>query len=140
MGHVLNAVIASPTKGKVVKCTEEHPIIPIKGVAVGEGGTGARVTKVEVSGDDGKTWHEATITKREDKDPNMKCFSWVILSYDLKVDPPTKKARTQKVMVRAYDSEGHKMDKSIDELFNLSGTMVNPPHDVEFKYNLNGFI
>jgi sulfite oxidase len=49
MGHVLNCVIAEPLKGDVVKCTVEHPYIEIKGVAVGEGGTGGRVTKVEIS-------------------------------------------------------------------------------------------
>lgn len=113
MGHVLNAIIAEPTEGQVVKCTVENPIIHIKGVAVGEGGTGARITKVELSSDNGKTWHEATITKREEKDQGKKVFSWVHWSYDLKVTPPTQKLRPQKVIVRAYDSEGHKMDKTI---------------------------
>jgi hypothetical protein len=58
----------------------------------------------------------------------------------MKVVPPTQKLRTLKVTVRAYDSTGHNMHKSVQELFNLSGTMVNPPHSVEFKYNLDRYI
>jgi len=39
-------------------------------------------------------------------------------------------------MVRAYDSNGNKQDKTVEELMNLSGTMVNHPHKVTWRYRL----
>jgi hypothetical protein len=55
----------------------------VKGVAMGNGGDGARVVKVEVSFDDGETWQEAIIDKKEIKDENAKVFSWVHWKYDI---------------------------------------------------------
>ena len=51
MDNVINAIIAEPRNGEVVKCSLKNPYITIKGVAVGDGGAGARIVKVEVSGD-----------------------------------------------------------------------------------------
>lgn len=58
-------------------------------MAVGEGTAGAKVTKIVVSSDDGKTWKDAKIVKSENKDPNKKVFSWVHWECDVKVDSPT---------------------------------------------------
>ena len=41
-----------------------------------------------------------------------------------------------KVIAKAYDSAGNNMDKPLEEIFNIAGTLVNPPHEIEFKYSL----
>lgn len=102
---------------------------------MGDGGSGGRVEKVEVSFDEGKTWHEAQITEREHKDPKKKTFSWVQWRYDLAVSP-SKNTETVSVMVRCHDSTGHTQDKTLEEIFNLSGTMVNHPMKIEFNYDV----
>lgn len=78
-------------------------------MAVGNGGDGARVIKVEVSFDEGETWKEAVIDKKEIKDENAKVFSWVLWKYDLKVEkPPNEFPKKMTVMVRSFDSAGNK--------------------------------
>lgn len=62
MGHVHNSVISFPTQGSHVNVDPKKSILTLRGVAVGEGGAGARVEKVEISTDEGKTWTNATIT------------------------------------------------------------------------------
>lgn len=68
MGHCLNSVICWPLAGETVVADKTNPLVPIRGIAVGEGGAGAAVVKVEVSFDGGRSWREAKITQRENKD------------------------------------------------------------------------
>ena len=49
-------MIASPLKDQIIWVSPSNPIITIRGVAMGNGGDGARVVKVEVSFDEGETW------------------------------------------------------------------------------------
>jgi len=39
-------------------------------------------------------------------------------------------------MVRCFDSAGNKQDKTVEELFNLSGTFGNHPFKVNFTYDI----
>ena len=79
---------------------------------------------------------DATITKREDKDPKKKCFSWVHWECDMPITPATQKPKMMRVVAKAFDDAGHDMNKPVEEVFNLAGTLVNPPHPIEFKYRL----
>lgn len=56
MGHCINSVISQPLEGQHIALYAQQPVITIKGVAVGDGMSGARVERVEVSFDEGKTW------------------------------------------------------------------------------------
>ena len=105
MGHCINSVISQPLAGQNIKVYAEKPRIVLKGVAVGSGHHGGRVTKVEVSFDNGKTWKEAKITQREKKDEDKKVFSWVQWKYVLPIDPKEKNKKMS-VMVRCEDSSG----------------------------------
>lgn len=135
LGHCINSVISAPYKDQHIKIYNQHPVITFKGVAVGDGGSGAKVEKVELSFDGGKTWNVATITQRELKDPGKKVFSWVQWRYEHRV-PVTKGTQSLMAMVRCYDSTGHTQDKTLEEIYNLSGTMVNSPLKVPFTYEV----
>jgi hypothetical protein len=66
-------------------------MVTIKGIAVGEGGQGGAVTKVEVSFDGGRTFNEAKITQRENKDwKTQKVFSWVHWEFPYRIDKTHK--------------------------------------------------
>lgn len=70
---------------------KNDPKVTVKGIAVGEGGMGGAITKVEVSFDGGRLWKEAKITQRENKDPkSSKVFSWVHWEYDYTIDKTHK--------------------------------------------------
>jgi hypothetical protein len=54
----------------------------LKGWAIGDGETGAKITKVEISLDEGRTWNDANLDESEDKDEsNAKVFSWTLWNY-----------------------------------------------------------
>lgn len=87
--------------------SKENPVVPIKGVAVGDGGVGARVVKVELSFDEGKTWTEAKITNREEKDPTHPVFSWAHWEYVHKLNLKHNRSGKIVAMVRSIDSAGN---------------------------------
>ena len=63
---------------------KNDPKIEIKGYAVGDGISGGKITKVELSFDEGKSWKEASLIAQENKDPSKnKVFSWTLWKYDL---------------------------------------------------------
>jgi hypothetical protein len=60
MGYPINSIISYPLNGAKLSITNEKEIT-IRGWAVGEGLSGAKVEKVQVSLDNGKTWNDANI-------------------------------------------------------------------------------
>lgn len=102
---------------------------------MGDGMSGARVERVELSFDGGKTWNSAIITQREEKPPGEKVWSWVQWKYEHKVKVQRGK-QSIAAMVRCFDSAGNKQDKTVEELFNLSGTFGNHPFKVNFTYDI----
>ena len=80
--YVINSVICVPEDGSEVTVDKTHPKIELKGYAIGDGQSGGKITKVELSFDEGKSWNEAQLVAQEDKDPSKcKVFSWTIWTY-----------------------------------------------------------
>ena len=137
MDHIINCVFTTPLKGAVLKCSANHPYVNVKGIAVGSGKEGARIVKVVISTDGGMTWEPAKITKRENKDPKARCFSWVQWEHEVKVDNPGKDHKPLTIICKAFDDKGNNMNRPKEEVFNLSGVMVNPPHEIPCFYSLH---
>lgn len=60
-GNVINSVITYPLNGSQIELPKTQKDITLKGWAIGDGLSGSRVEKVEISFDDGATWKKADI-------------------------------------------------------------------------------
>lgn len=62
MTNPINSAISWPMQGEHIEVKKDSPVISIQGWAIGDGFDGAKVKKVEISIDGGKTWKEAKLT------------------------------------------------------------------------------
>ncbi|KAI9061206.1 molybdopterin binding oxidoreductase [Trametes sanguinea] len=100
----LNSVVGSVTR-------RDEDAILVKGYAIGSGDV--QVAKVEVSIDDGATWHEARITYQDGK------WSWTLWQALLEHVPPSGV-----VYSRAIDRHGEMQDR--EGKWNMRGVAYNP--------------
>ena len=121
--------------GQDIIVYKSKPRVVFKGVAVGDGWTGGRIVKVQLSFDGGKTWNDAKIHAREKKGEDEKVFSWVQWKYVMPIDMKEKHKKIS-ALVRAYDSTGHNQEHTMEDIMNLWGTFVNHPHKVYFNYHI----
>lgn len=91
------AIIAVPPSGSIVQ-----GMVPLGGIAF-SGDKG--ISKVEVSIDDGETWHEANL-----KSPPLSMFTWVLWSYDWVPPGPG----SYRVIARATDGESVLQDPTLE--------------------------
>ena len=103
--------------------------IEISGWAHGEGNKGTQVVKVELSFDQGQTWHEAHDYIKENKEPGKKVFSWTLWKYNFlpnfdKSDTPHE----VNVIVRATANDGEIQNTKMEDMYNIRGIMNNVPH------------
>lgn len=112
----INACVAVPTYKSTVVLPESG-MLEVKGYAVPQGHSGP-VTRVEVSGDEGKTWTEAKL----DYGPSdlASKWTWVIWSARIKVE----KGEGKKIFARATDRGGNTMDQE-KSTWNLRGVGYN---------------
>lgn len=136
MKNPINSAISWPVNGEHIRIDQNSPVVSLKGWATGDGNSGGKITKVEVSVDDGKTWKDAELTFQEKKDAaKNKVFSWTLWKYDIDVKHLKDNKNEISVTVRSYDSTGNKQDKNMDELYNLRGLLNNSPHNIKFTYS-----
>ncbi|KAI9000480.1 molybdopterin binding oxidoreductase [Trametes punicea] len=100
----LNSVVASVSR-------RGEDAIFVKGYAIGSGDI--QVARVELSTDDGATWHEARITYQEGK------WSWTLWEALLEHVPPSGV-----VYSRATDLHGHGQER--EGKWNMRGVAYNP--------------
>ena len=89
MGNVINSAIAYPETDIEILYDGKGPI-EISGWATGDGAKGTQIEKVEVSFDEGETWHEAHDYIKEQKEQGKKVFSWTLWKYNLTPPPSSK--------------------------------------------------
>lgn len=111
----INSVIAAPDDGEMV--VSQDGKVDVKGYAVPQGRDGP-VTRVEVSGDGGRTWFDAQLEAPEGKNVNDK-WCWKLW----KASVPTEKGSGKAVLSRAFDAAGNTQQESSP--WNLRGVAYN---------------
>ena len=136
MGYVINSAICVPENNEHILLSKENAEIELKGFAIGDGESGASITKVEISLDEGKTWHQAILVEKENKDKESKVFTWTLWNYKVKVEGKLNDQENKiKARVRAFDSTGHKQEAKLQELYNIRGLLNNSPHEITVSYS-----
>lgn len=68
----VNSAICIPSDGESVKLKDNH--VEVKGYAWSGGGR--KIVRVDVSADNGETWHVADLV--QDSSPLYKCWAWTL--------------------------------------------------------------
>ena len=138
MGYIVNSAIADPIHQETITVPRDDPFITLRGYALGNQAKGTAVERVELSFNGGKTWTKSTIIMKEEKNPSLRVYSWVIWEHRINVLDYISKDNVVKVTVKATDTEGTTKDKTLEEINNLKGLLNNSPHTIEFTVNIKG--
>ena len=107
----INSVIGSPQNGDVVKLGADG-MVEVRGYALPQGADGP-VVKVEVSGDEGKTWRVAEFIGQQGK------WSWALWEVRLRM----KSGPNRRILSRATDKAGNV--QCANPQWNLRGVAYN---------------
>ena len=110
---ILNAVITTPQAGETVAVGPTR----IQGYAIT--GEGARVERVELTVDGGKTWTTATIVERADP------YAWCFWEVTVALSPGDCQ-----LIVRAWDAAKQTQPEDVRQRWNFKGYMNNAWHRV----------
>ncbi|CAK1540380.1 unnamed protein product [Leptosia nina] len=119
----VTSALCDPLEGDTVAVKEG--IVTLKGYAYSGGG--AKVLRVDVSTDQGKTWSEAEL--QSDPAPPRQHYSWTLWS--LKV-PVQRSVNQMEVWVKATDSNFNTQPERFEDIWNIRGILSNAYHRVKF--------
>ncbi|KAK9765308.1 Nitrate reductase [NADH] 1 [Basidiobolus ranarum] len=127
----INSAFAYPEEGQIVPVSQES----FKCCGYAYTGSGNRITRVELSLDDGKTWILCNIDQQIPSPITKKYWAWAIWSYDL---PLKKLLQCKEIIVRAWDSTLNTQPVNIT--WNILGQMNNAYFrlKVNLEENSNG--
>ncbi|CAI6307837.1 unnamed protein product [Periconia digitata] len=124
----VNSVIAIPSPETTVSLDDEG-LTEVKGYALPSGGDGP-IVKVEVSGDEGKTWTEASLLKYDDSHTMFKGvaelkWAWALWTAKVRVE----KGKGRRIWSKATDQSGNTQEKDVE--WNYRGVAYNGYGEVD---------
>jgi sulfite oxidase len=128
----VQSAIASPSLDAKVTPDSEN-LVEVKGWAWSGGGRG--IVRVDVSGDGGKTWKEATITHSpslEEKQQN-RAWAWTLWTAEVAVPPSVQSGEKVQLVCRAVDYSYNTQPEHTDQVWNLRGILNNAWHRVNVE-------
>lgn len=124
----IQSAICDPVDGSNV--SPVNGMITVRGYAWSGGGR--RVIRVDVSGDDGKTWHTATFQPDNALEPT-KSWAWRVWQVDLPIPPNMKNNSEVQIICKATDSSYNVQPDSVDPIWNLRGVLNNAWYKITVK-------
>ncbi|PVH99286.1 putative sulfite oxidase [Periconia macrospinosa] len=124
----VNSVIAIPSAEASVQ-VDEDGLVEVKGYALPSGGDGP-IVKVEVTGDEGKTWTEATLLEYDDPKETYKGvvelkWAWALWTAKVRVE----KGKGRRIWSKATDRSGNTQKKDVE--WNFRGVAYNGYGEVD---------
>ncbi|RVE47836.1 hypothetical protein evm_007467 [Chilo suppressalis] len=120
----VTSAICSPQHGDTVVVKDGY--ITVQGYAYSGGG--AKVTRVDVSGDQGNTWLEARITAA-DAAPPPRHYAWTLWELQL----PASIQASMEIWVKATDSNCNTQPEKFNDIWNIRGILGNAYHKINIK-------
>lgn len=119
----VQSAILSPRQGAAV--AEPGDEIEVKGFAWSGGGRG--IVRVDVSADDGATWHTATLGEGKEQ-PTGRAWAWTFWECEVPIPEDFKGATT--LVCKAVDASHNTQPESPATVWNLRGLANNSWHKV----------
>jgi nitrate reductase (NAD(P)H) len=120
----INSIISSPAHDEVIPLSTGT--YTVRGYAYTGGGR--KVTRIEVSVDDGETWHISNITRHEQPTEYNRWWCWVFFDVDL---PVIDLLRAKEIRCRAVDTSNNLQPESLT--WNVMGMMNNPHYRIKLS-------
>ena len=127
----VTSAICEPAPGSVLpKATSS---VPVKGYAWSGGGRG--IVRVDVSGDNGRSWHTATLQPKPASEPQSltRAWAWTPWSIDLPLEEGAAQQGDVTLVCKAVDSSYNSQPDSVAPIWNLRGCLTNAWHRVPIK-------
>ena len=128
---VQSAILSPPTGAKVLE-GGETPTIEIKGFAWSGGGRG--IVRVDVSADDGATWHTATLGEGSEQ-PRNRAWAWTFWEAEVPLAPSADGCTPANatLVCKAVDASHNTQPESVKGIWNLRGLGNNAWHRVPVR-------
>ncbi|XP_017474375.1 PREDICTED: probable sulfite oxidase, mitochondrial [Rhagoletis zephyria] len=122
----VTSAICTPAEGEEVK-------IPVNGCLTVQGyawsGGGRRILRVDLTIDQGKTWHVAALDQ-EDL-PDGRHYAWSLWTARIPIDKIT--AQEIEIWAKAVDSAYNVQPETVANIWNLRGVLANAYHRIKVK-------
>lgn len=123
----VTSAICTPANGDTVKV--KNGCIELKGYAWSGGGN--RIVRVDITGDQGKTWHVAELEQEDNnKAPTGRHWGWSLWTIKLPVD---KNVKDVTIWAKAVDSNYNVQPESFENTFNFRGVLSNAYFKMKVK-------
>ncbi|XP_016966970.1 sulfite oxidase, mitochondrial [Drosophila biarmipes] len=125
----VTSAICTPQPGSRVKIDDDEGHIAVKGYAWSGGGR--KIVRVDLSNDEGLSWHVAEL-EQEDI-PDGRHYGWSLWSARLPVSEAQRKAGDVEIWAKAVDSAYNVQPEKFEHIWNLRGVLANAYHKVKVK-------
>ncbi|KZC12435.1 putative sulfite oxidase, mitochondrial [Dufourea novaeangliae] len=120
------SAICTPEPLQTVKVNDGK--INVKGYAWSGGGR--KIIRVDVTNDQGKTWHTANLYAEDVNAKEGRHWSWTLWNIDL---PVNKDWKETEIWAKAVDASYNVQPESFRNIWNLRGLLCNAYHKVKVK-------
>ncbi|XP_063827400.1 sulfite oxidase [Ostrinia nubilalis] len=131
--HVAPPVYSLPVTSAFCRPQSDDTVPVCSGHVVATGyaysGGGAKILRVDVSADQGKTWIEAEPTA-VDPAPHKQHYSWMLWKANIPVDKGQKEVE---LWVKATDSNFNTQPEKFHDIWNIRGILSNAYHKIRVK-------
>ncbi|XP_011301327.1 sulfite oxidase [Fopius arisanus] len=122
----VTSAICNISPGETVRL--KNGKLNVKGYAWSGGGN--KIIRVDLTADEGKTWHVAEHIQHDPQAKEGRHWAWSIWSGDIPVDP---NASEVEIWAKAVDSSYNVQPESFNNIWNLRGLLSNAYHRVKVK-------
>jgi sulfite oxidase len=129
----VQSAICLPTNRSIIEIDEDDAIIDVSGYSWSGGGQ--KIIRVEVSSDDGKTWHEATLESGSEQEIG-RAWAWTLWTTSVPIAAENLKSKTVNLMCRAVDSNCNQQPESVNTVWNLRGILNNSYNTISVSLDM----
>ena len=122
----VQSVIVSPLNGEKIEVVDDDEIT-IKGYSWSGGGKG--IIRVDVSIDNGITWHTATLKEGSEQNP-MRAWAWTFWETTIPLSGPMPDGKVIEICCKATDYAHNCQPETPESIWNLRGLNNNSWHRV----------
>ncbi|XP_011498053.1 PREDICTED: probable sulfite oxidase, mitochondrial [Ceratosolen solmsi marchali] len=121
----VTSAICTPQENSKITINKNGSIT-VKGYAWSGGGR--KIIRVDVTADQGETWHVADLTAQDLNAKESRHYAWTLWSLEL---PVKKSNESIEIWVKAIDSAYNVQPESFKHIWNLRGFLCNAYHKVK---------